>query len=238
MPQTAKTATMKKLLLLLAALFAISAGGICCSGSGDDPGEQEKPVDPPPSPDDGVDWSKIDPKATVRGVVTCASAAVQGVVVTDGVNMTRTNKQGAYGLRTSSDKSKLVYLTVPSGYEVESTRGFIPRFYRRVTAPTSVEQVQRHDFTLKKVNNDRHIMIVSADMHIRNRAMILQIPMKRNQFSGKHFSLPFMVKISKTQVGRYTGRIPPMMNSLSICEIPLPARRIPQKRPLVNLSGH
>jgi len=51
MPQTAKTATMKKLLLLLAALFAISAGGICCSGSGDDPGEQEKPVDPPPSPD-------------------------------------------------------------------------------------------------------------------------------------------------------------------------------------------
>ena len=41
--------------------------GICCSGSGDDPGEQEKPVDPPPSPDDGVDWSKIDPKATVRG---------------------------------------------------------------------------------------------------------------------------------------------------------------------------
>ena len=163
---------MKKLLLLLAALFAISAGGICCSGSGDDPGEQEKPVDPPPSPDDGVDWSKIDPKATVRGVVTCASAAVQGVVVTDGVNMTRTNKQGAYGLRTSSDKSKLVYLTVPSGYEVESTRGFIPRFYRRVTAPTSVEQVQQHDFTLKKVNNDRHIMIVSADMHIRNRAMI------------------------------------------------------------------
>lgn len=48
MPQTAKTATMKKLLLLLAALFAISAGGICCSGSGDDPREQEKPVDPAP----------------------------------------------------------------------------------------------------------------------------------------------------------------------------------------------
>lgn len=94
-----------------------------------------KPVDPPPSPDDGVDWSKIDPKATVRGVVTCAGAAVQGVVVTDGVNMTRTNKQGAYGLRTSSDKSKLVYLTVPSGYEVESTRGFIPRFYRRSPLP-------------------------------------------------------------------------------------------------------
>jgi len=82
MPQTAKTATMKKLLLLLAALFAISAGGICCSGSGDDPGEQEKPVDPPPSPGGGVDWSKIDPKATVRGVVTCAGAAVQGAIFT------------------------------------------------------------------------------------------------------------------------------------------------------------
>lgn len=108
----------------------------------------------------------------MRGVVTCGGAGVQGVVVTDGVNMTRTNKQGAYGLRTSAGKSNLVYLTVPSGYEVESARGFIPRFYRRLTSPVSVEAVQQHDFTLKKVDNDRHIMIVSADMHIRNRAMI------------------------------------------------------------------
>ena len=133
MPQTAKTATMKKLLLLLAALFAISAGGICCSGSGDDPGEQEKPVDPPPSPDDGVDWSKIDPKATVRGVVTCAGAAVQGVVVTDGVNMTRTNKQGAYGLRTSVTRSNPRVGSSPA-----STAGSpLPRAWSRCSGTTS-----------------------------------------------------------------------------------------------------
>ena len=163
---------MKKLLLLSVILFAVSVTNIRCSGSGNDPGEQEKPEEPTPGPDDGIDWSKIDSKATVRGVVTCDGNGIQGVVVTDGVNMTRTNKQGAYGLRTSSDESKLVYLTIPSGYEVESTRGFIPRFYRRITSTTSVEKVQQHDFTLKKMNNDRHIMIVSADMHIRNRAMI------------------------------------------------------------------
>ena len=141
----------------MAALFAISAGGICCSGFGRRSREQEKnPSIRSPSPDDGVGhWSKIDPKATVRGVVTCAGAGA-------GRRRDRRREHDAHEtnrglrLRTSSDKSKLVYLTVPSGYEVESTCGFIPRFYCRVTAPTaSVEQMQQHDFTPKKVNNDR-----------------------------------------------------------------------------------
>lgn len=164
---------IKNLFILLAATFALTVFNVSCQKSGtegdntEEPGEPDEPEDP-----DEIDWSLVDSKATVRGVVTCDGEGVQGVVVTDGVNMTRTNKQGAYGLRTSSDQSKFVYLTIPSGYEIASTRGFIPYFYRRISAPTSVDKVQQHDFTLKKVNNDNHIMIVSADMHIRNRSMI------------------------------------------------------------------
>lgn len=163
---------MRKLLILFAVSFALALFDAGCGKSETDNGQEEPSGPTTPVPGDEIDWSKVDPAATVRGVVTCGGAGVQGVVVTDGVNMTRTNKQGAYGLRTSAGKSNLVYLTVPSGYEVESVRGFIPRFYRRLTSPVSVEAVQQHDFTLKKVDNDRHIMIVSADMHIRNRAMI------------------------------------------------------------------
>ncbi len=164
---------MKKSLILLALLFAFTAANTGCTKSEPEgPGKQE-PVDPDTPPqEDEIDWTKIDPKATVRGVVRCDGVGVQGVVVTDGVNMTRTDKQGAYGLRTSSATSKLVYLTIPSGYEVSSTHGFIPSFYRKITAATSLEKVQQFDFTLKKRNNDQHIMIVSADMHIRNRSMI------------------------------------------------------------------
>lgn len=165
---------IKNLLILLTALFAMSVCAVSCQKSGTDDGKTEEPVDPDhdETEDGEIDWSLVDSKATVRGVVTCNGVGVQGVVVTDGVNMTRTNKQGAYGLRTSSDESKLVYLTIPSGYEVPSTRGFLPYFYRRISSPTSIDNVQQYDFTLKKVDNDHHIMIVSADMHIRNRAMI------------------------------------------------------------------
>lgn len=163
---------MKKSLMLLALLFAFTAANVGCTKSDDEGPRTEDPVDPEPPQEDDVDWSKVDPKATVRGVVRCQGVGVQGVVVTDGVNMTRTDKQGAYGLRTSSATSKLVYLTIPSGYEVPSTHGFIPSFYRRITAATSTDKVQQFDFTLTKRDNDRHILIVSADMHIRNRAMI------------------------------------------------------------------
>lgn len=164
---------IKNLFILLAATFALTVFNVSCQKSGTEGGDTEKPEEPEePEDPDGIDWSQIDSQATVRGVVTCDGEGVQGVVVTDGVNMTRTNKQGAYGLRTSSDQSKLVYLTIPSGYEVASTHGFLPSFYRRLSGTTSVENPQQIDFELRKVNNDHHIMIVSADMHIRNRAMI------------------------------------------------------------------
>ena len=164
---------MKNLLILLALMFAFTTTNTGCTKSEtEEPGKEEPAGPDTPPQEDEIDWKKIDPKATVRGVVRCEGKGVQGVVVTDGVNMTRTDKQGAYGLRTSSATSKLVYLTIPSGYEVASTHGFIPSFYRKITAATSLDKVQQFDFTLKKRNNDQHILIVSADMHIRNRSMI------------------------------------------------------------------
>jgi hypothetical protein len=138
-------------------------------GKTEQPEEEDKPEKPA---EDEIDWSKLDSQATVRGVVRCSGEGVANVVVTDGVNMTRTNKQGAYTLRTSSKVSKFVYLSVPSGYEVGSIRGFMPAFYRKITKATSQEAVQQFDFTLKKVNQKKHILIVSADIHVRNRAMM------------------------------------------------------------------
>ena len=92
---------MRKLFILFAVSFALTLFDTGC-GKSDAGNAQEEPPGPAPAPGDEIDWSKVDPAATVRGVVTSGGVGVQGVVITDGVNMTRTNKQGAYGLRTSA----------------------------------------------------------------------------------------------------------------------------------------
>lgn len=168
---------MKSLFLTIALIWGVMAFCPACTESPTDKGgETEQPGEEDKDDDDAdtseIDWSKLDSKATVRGVVRCNGVGVPDVVVTDGVNMTRTNSQGAYTMRSSSAVSKFVYISVPSGYEVGSIRGFMPYFYRRIAKATSAEAVQQFDFTLKKVNQDKHILIVSADIHVRNRAMM------------------------------------------------------------------
>lgn len=167
---------MKKIFMMLALCFGVMVCNIACEKEPiDDGGKTENPDDgkqDEPTDENEIDWSKLDSKATVRGVVRCNGVGVADVVVTDGVNMTRTNKQGAYTMRTSSAVSKFVYISVPSGYEVGSLHGFMPNFYRRITKVTSADDVQQFDFTLKKVKQDKHILIVLADIHVRNRAMI------------------------------------------------------------------
>lgn len=176
---------MKKLFLMLVLCFSAVVCMPACGedpiddGKTDQPGEDDKKPETPS--EDEIDWSKLDSKATVRGVVRCSGEGVANVVVTDGVNMTRTNKQGAYTLRTSSAVSKFVYISVPSGYEVGSQRKFMPNFYRKITKATSVDAVQQYDFTLKKVKQDKHILIVSADIHVRNRAMMTKADSKTHE---------------------------------------------------------
>lgn len=167
---------MKRIFWILALSLGVLTLSPACEEDPIDDGKTEQPGGDDQKPEkpaeDEIDWSKLDSKATVRGVVKCSGKGVQGVVVTDGVNMTRTNAQGAYTMRTSSATSKFVYISVPSGYEVASSRGFMPMFYSKITKATSADAVQEHNFNLRKVKQDKHILIVLADIHVRNRAMI------------------------------------------------------------------
>ena len=60
-------------------------------------------------------------KKSITGTVTCDGKGVAGVVVTDGVNMTKTNANGAYSLPTKvkDPHCQFVHISIPSGYEVE-----------------------------------------------------------------------------------------------------------------------
>ena len=112
--------------------------------------------------------------ATIKGTVTCDGKGVANVVVTDGISVTCTNEKGVYKLKTDNEMSHFVYISTPSGYEVPSVRGFMPDFYRRLE-----KGKKQYDFTLKAVDQSNYHLIVSADIHVRNRAMTKVEPIQR-----------------------------------------------------------
>lgn len=116
--------------------------------------------------------SKTDPSftpdkgTTVWGHVSCDGAGVYGVVVSDGVQVTKTNAEGLYQLK-SAKKWGYVFISIPSGYEVAS-QGILPQFYSYLNA--SASQVEQKDFVLTKVaNQDKYKMFFFGDMHLANR---------------------------------------------------------------------
>ena len=117
--------------------------------------------------------------ANIKGKVTCDGRGVAGVMVTDGITATKTNKKGVYKMRTDDARSRFVYISTPTGYEVPTVRGFMPDFYRPIVAGQS-----SYDFTLKAVDQSKYHLIVSADIHVRNRAMTKKAPLKEMPLSN------------------------------------------------------
>ena len=107
-----------------------------------------------------------DMGTTVWGYVVCDGAGVADVVVSDGVQVTKTDSQGIYQLK-SAKKWGYVFVSVPSGYEVTS-QGILPQFYSYLTAKAG--QVERRDFALTKAaSQDKYKMFFFGDMHLANR---------------------------------------------------------------------
>ncbi len=103
--------------------------------------------------------------ATVCGVVTAGGKPLQGVVVSDGFEVTTTDREGRYYLN-SNKKNGYVFISTPSGYEAPVVR-CAPRFWASLEAAAGV--LEQHDFALTKVDNDNHIMIAVTDMHLSDQ---------------------------------------------------------------------
>ena len=101
----------------------------------------------------------------VKGIVSCGGQPVAGVVVSDGTEVTKTDAKGIYYLN-SDKKNGYVFISVPSGYEVEHS-GTTPQFFRYLNQPAST--VEQRDFPLTKRDNDRHRVVVFTDVHLANR---------------------------------------------------------------------
>lgn len=104
--------------------------------------------------------------STIYGTVTAGNIGIAGVVVSDGVEVATTNEAGIYEL-ASQKKNGVVFIFIPSGYEVESD-GILPLFFQKLKSDAST--LERTDFKLTKVDGqDNFKLFVLGDMHLANR---------------------------------------------------------------------
>ena len=101
----------------------------------------------------------------VYGLVSCDGIGVPGVVISDGVEVTVTDERGAYYLK-SDEYNRTVFMSIPSGYEVEAD-GVIPKLYKVLDGNATT--TERVDWNLTKVDNEDHVMYILGDMHLANR---------------------------------------------------------------------
>ena len=101
----------------------------------------------------------------IKGTVTCNGEPVAGVVVSDGSEVTRTDAEGIYYL-ASDKKNGYVFISVPSGYEVDHS-GTTPRFFGYLNQSAST--VEQRDFALAKCDNSHHRIVVFTDVHLARR---------------------------------------------------------------------
>lgn len=101
----------------------------------------------------------------ISGRVTCGTAPVKGVPVSDGVSIVLTDSNGRYSI--DSDKSDgTVFIITPAGYIARSLDGLRPGFWQPLYL--SAEQEEIHDFVLEKQIQRRYTMVLLADMHLTN----------------------------------------------------------------------
>ena len=95
----------------------------------------------------------------VKGRVSSQGEALQGVVVTDGMNTTVTNPNGDYTLDVSP-QATFVYLSTPSGYLPQDSLN-VPQFYQQLDGIYG----STYDFDLikNKKQDINHVVLVHAD---------------------------------------------------------------------------
>lgn len=101
----------------------------------------------------------------IKGAVFCGTEPIVGAVVSDGVTVTRTDDNGYYWLR-SEKYHGYVFVSLPTGYEVE-TDGVFPKFWAPLE--TAVANVEQHNFELFESDAADYTLLVTTDMHLANR---------------------------------------------------------------------
>lgn len=128
-----------------------------------------------------VDLTDVPADANVTGTVTCAGMPVEGVVVSDGVTVTKTDAHGTYYLKTDTSTADHIRMTIPSGYEAVGKKNLSPAFFSAVKNSSGM---QVHDFQLKKVDQSNYTILTMADSHVTGGAANWCSTLDRSLYTG------------------------------------------------------
>ncbi|WP_302278223.1 metallophosphoesterase N-terminal domain-containing protein [Alistipes communis] len=92
---------------------------------------------------------------------------LEGIVVSDGLQTTQTDRNGHFWLSSDLSKRRFVTVTVPSGYEIESKEG-LPQFFDRIPEGSTSFSTE---FRLRsrRGNSNRFTVFMVGDPQIRAR---------------------------------------------------------------------
>ena len=110
---------------------------------------------------DGV---KPELPANVKGKVTCGGKGVAEVLVSDGVEIVKTDAEGNYAFH-SDKKWRYVFVINPSGYDFP-INGILPTNYKLISQ--KAEDVEEVNFELEKTQEDNYTLLILGDMHLAN----------------------------------------------------------------------
>lgn len=100
--------------------------------------------------------------ATVKGRVMADGKPLAGVLVSDGVQIVKTDAKGRYAIN-SDKRDSVVFITTPSGYMAKTVDGVRPGFWALLTKPAGKCEV--HDFELIPQNQENYSAIFISDVH-------------------------------------------------------------------------
>ena len=112
----------------------------------------------------GTEYDEIDDHRSVAGYVKdSAGNPIAGVAVSDGFSITTTNVNGHYKLTPSTD-AWYIYVTVPSGYQIDTNEKNLPCFYQKYDPKKQV-----YNFTLTPLAGGveaKFALVAITDVHI------------------------------------------------------------------------
>ena len=117
----------------------------------------------PEVPFDPVAAFSPEKGATVYGRVYCGDKPLEGVSVSDGVSVVRTDSEGVYNI-SSAKENGYVFVSVPSGYAMVGASASVPGFWKSLNKEKSVPE--RVDFSLVQENQDVFTMLLLGDTQV------------------------------------------------------------------------
>lgn len=98
-------------------------------------------------------------------VVDLDGKPIVGAVVSDGVEVTKTDSKGCYWIK-SGKTNPFVFVSVPSGY-MAPVKKTVPQFFWKLKYKAGIYEM--HNFVLDEERNDEHRLVVYTDTHLANR---------------------------------------------------------------------